>query len=202
MEHFVAIHLPSLTFPPNSDTSQIPPCDWRICYNAANQNSGWDSRPEWYRDVMVMMSCKKVSTGRTVTTSLAHHQPDKESDKSSSPSHFICVVNFEKTIMVSMLSRFWSDLHQSSLLLGTLSHGLDGVDRERTNVMCHHLISCYSEVWRCVRPLYLCCDGSQGVMCRPRVTWHSWHVMPRCHSANICPGVTQHCHNGSLKPGG
>ena len=142
----------------------------------------------------------------SVGWSHCHHQPGPSPTRQRERQIFI-------TVSFYLCCKLWEDnngvnvvkiLIRSAPIISIIGDSISrsGVDRERTNVMCHHLISCYSEVWRCVRPLYLCCDGSQGVMCRPRVTWHSWHVMPRCHSANICPGVTQHCHNGSLKPGG
>ena len=209
---FCAHPSPSLTFPPNSDTCQILTSDWRISNEAANQMSGLQIRPPSDEGrcgtIMVMLSSKKVSVW--LREHLSHHHPaaERESNTSSSPSHFICVVNFEKTIMVSMLSRSWSDLDQSSPL--SRARIEDSVSlcltvrcwqrmRDGRGVGMYLSSQITSEVRLChVRALYLCWDGSQGVVCH---TWRSWHVMPRCHTANICPGVAQHCHNGSRNPG-
>ena len=195
---FCAHPSPSLTFPPNSDTCQILTADWIICIEAANQKTGSQLRPpsdegRW-GTIMVMARSKKVSVSDS--GDLCHAVTQR--NKSSSPSNFICVVNFEKTIMVSMLSRSWSDLHQSSPLSSSRiedSVSRSDVDRERG--ICHLRLPRKCDSGH-VRALYLCWDGSQGVMCH---TWRSWHVMPRCHTANICPGVAQHCHNGSRNPG-
>ena len=208
---FCAHPSPSLTFPPNSDTCQILTSDWRISNQAANQRAGLQIRPPSDEGrcgtIMVRLSSKKVSACDSGNICHTIIQRPRESNKSSSPSHFICVVNFEKTIMVSMLSRSWSDLDQSS----PLSFVLRTEDSLCLTVRCWQRmrdgrgVGMYlssqitSEVRLChVRALYLCWDGSQGVMCH---TWRSWHVMPRCHTANICPGVAQHCHNGSRKLG-
>ena len=146
--------------------------------------------------IMVMERSKKVS--ESDSGDLCHTVTQRY--KSSSPSHFICVINFEKTIMVSMLSRSWSDLHQSSPLSSSESIedsvSRSNVDRERGE---RHLSSqVTSEVW------LWSCPGSVFMLrwfTRCHVSHSSWHVMPRCHAANICPGVAQHCHNGSRNPG-
>ena len=172
---FYAHPSPSLTFPPNSDTCQILTSDWMISNEAANHNAGLQIRPPSDEGgcgtIMVMASSKKVSVW--LREHLSHHHPAPESNKSSSLSRFICVVNFEKTIMVSMLSRSWSDLHQSSPLSGARiedSVSRSDVDREMRR----------REVLAFVISGYL---GSATLPCPGSVFMLRWFT--RCHVSHV-----------------
>ena len=172
---FYAHPSPSLTFPPNSDTCQILTSDWMISNEAANHNTGLQIRhPSDEGDAGQLWSWRAQRKCRCDSGNICHTIIQRpESNKSSSLSRFICVVNFEKTIMVSMLSRSWSDLHQSSPLSGARiedSVSRSDVDREMRR----------REVLAFVISDYL---GSVTLPCPGSVFMLRWFT--RCHVSHV-----------------
>ena len=214
MEHFVPISLPLWHFPPTVTLARF----WHLIGGSAIKQpirgQDYKSGPRVMRgdagqlwSCWAQRKCPRVTQGTFVTPSSSGRGREREQQIFVTVSFYLCCKLWEDNNGVNVVKILIRSRPIISIVLCiedwglTLSHGPMLTEDERWE-RCWYVfvISDYlgSATLPHVRTLYLCWDGSQGVMCH---TWRSWHVMPRCHTANICPGVAQHCHNGSRKLG-
>ena len=177
MEHFMPIRLPLWHFSPTVTLARF----WHLIgWSAMKQPiriQDYKSGPRVMRgDAGQLWSWRAQRKCRCDSGNICHTASSSGQRATNLLSRFICVVNFEKTIMVSMLSRSWSDLHQSSPLSGARiedSVSRSSVDREmRMRDM--------REVLAFVISGYL---GSATLPCPGSVFMLRWFT--RCHVSHV-----------------